>query len=225
MADIYIIILITMSLDELLKQRGSLENAISGCNRQRAAIANALTANKDKKEQLEKDFMVYLQEFEAVNKNKKTITNDEFFRKFKINVKYGWEKLIPWKRELNSSTKSWTRTVSKWPKELINNKIQLFFNILFEHWISPEDISEITEIEWNNSPYYLINIEKINKSIFINQSYWEATFVYDSSFFPRQEQLQKSDIKEKCTQINYNEKKEATVENWEKRILKSLWIN
>ena len=108
---------------------------------------------------------------------------------------------------------------------MINNKIQLFFKILFEHWISPEDISEITEIEWSNSPYYLINIKKINKSIFINQSYGEATFIYNSSFFPRQEQLQKSEIKKNCKQINYNETREETVKEWEKRILKWLWID
>lgn len=214
-----------MWFDELLKERGFLQKAISDNNKQRDEIANALNASKDKRDKLERDFIMYLQEFDAVIKNKKTITNDEFFKKFKINVKHGWEKLSPWKRESNSGTKSWTRTISKWPKELIYNKIQLFFNILFEHWISPEDISEITEIEWNNSPYYLINIEKINKSIFINQSYGEATFIYDSSFFPRQEQLQKSDIKEKCTQINYNEKRQDTVEKWEKRIWKALWIN
>lgn len=214
-----------MTLSELLQQKQSLEGTITGYKKQKYDIAKALTANENKRNQLEKDFMTYLQEFDTVNKNKKTITNDEFFKKFKIKVKHEWEKLYPGERTPNSNTKSWTSTINKWPKELINNKIQLFFNILFEHWISPEDISGITEIERSNSPYYLINIDKINKSIFINQSYWEATFIYDSSFFPREEQLQKSDLKEKCTKINYNEKREATVEKWEKRILKCLWIN
>lgn len=214
-----------MQLDDLQKQRKFIENDISKHEEQRTEIAKALTANEKEKAKLEKDFMMYLQEFNAIDKNKKTITNDEFFRKFNISVKHEWEKLYPWKKTPSSRTKSWTNTISKWPKELINNKIQLFFNILFEHWISPEDISGITEIERSNSPYYLINIDKINKSIFINQSYWEATFIYDSSFFPREEKLQKSDLKEKCTKINYNEKREATVEKWEKRILKCLWIN
>ena len=214
-----------MPLNELLKQKESLEKTISDYEKQWYELAKILTANENKRDQLEKDFMMYLQEFDIVNKNKKTITNDEFFKKFKIKVKHEWEKLYPGEKTPNLSTKSWTNTIHKWPKELINNKIQLFFNILFEHWISPEDISEITEIAWSNSPYYLINIDKINKSIFINQSYGEATFIYDSSFFPREEQLQKSDLKDKCTQINYNEKREATVEKREKRILKSLWIN
>ena len=211
-------------LDQLLQKKEVLTKEISEYETQKKKIAETLNANEDKKAQLEKDFLLYLQEFDNIDKNKKSITNDEFFKKFKINVKHEWEKLYQWKKASNSSAKSWISTASKWPKELINNKIQLFFNILFEHWISSEDISEITEIEWNNSPYYLINIEKINKSIFINQSYGEATFIYDSSFFPRQEHLQKSDIKEKCIQINYNEKREETVEKREKRILKWLWI-
>lgn len=213
-----------MKLDALLQEKECLIKGISACQKQKDEITETLTANENIKAQLEKDFIQYLQEFDNIDKNKKSITNDEFFKKFKINVKHEWEKLYQWKKSSISSTKSWTNTTSKWPKELINNKIQLFFNILFEHWISPEDISEITEIERNNSPYYLINIKKINKSIFINQSYGEATFIYDSSFFPRQEQLQKSDIKEKCIQINYNEKRQETVEKWEKRILKWLWI-
>ncbi len=215
-----------MSLDDLLRQREALGNTISDQEKQKDEIAKVLTADEAKRDQLEKDFMVYLQEFDAISRNKKTITNDEFFKKFNINVKREWEKLYPWEKSPNSNTKSWTKRINKWPKELINNKIQLFFNILFEHWISPEDVSDITEIEWDNSPYYLINIDKINKSVFINQSYGEATFIYDSAFFPREEQLQKSDIKEKgCIQINYNEKREETVERREKRILKWLWIN
>ena len=213
-----------MWLDDLLKQKKDIEEKISRLKMQQGEITEALTANEDKKALLEKDFLLYLQEFDNIDKNKKSITNDEFFEKFKINVKHEWERLYQWKKAPNSSTRSWISTTSKWPKELINNKIQLFFNILFEHWISPKEISEIIEIEWNNSPYYLIKIKRINKSIFINQSYGEATFIYDSSFFPRQEHLQKSDIKEKCTQINYNEKKQETVEKWEKRILKCLWI-
>lgn len=215
----------TMELDELLKQREYFKKEISLQTKQKDEIIETLTKKEGKKAQLEHNFMLYLQEFDDISKNKKSITNEEFFKKFKINVKHKWEKLYPWKKTLNSDKKSWSNTISKWPKELINNKIQLFFNILFEHWITPEDISWITEIEWNNSPYYLINIEKINKSIFINQSYGEATFIYDSSFFPREEQLQKSDIKEICTQINYNEKRQETVEKWERRILKCLWIN
>ena len=213
-----------MWLDDLLKQKKDIEEKISRLKMQQGEITEALTANEDKKALLEKDFLLYLQEFDNIDKNKKSITNDEFFEKFKINVKHEWERLYQWKKAPNSSTRSWISTTSKWPKELINNKIQLFFNILFEHWISPKEISEIIEIEWNNSPYYLIKIKRINKSIFINQSYGEATFIYDSTFFPRQEHLQKSDIKEKCTQINYNEKKQETVEKWEKRILKCLWI-
>lgn len=222
---VYIIILRIMGLNELLQQRESLWKEISDNTKQKDEIIKVLNANEDKKAQLEKDFMLYLQEFNDASKNKKSITNEEFFRKFNISVKHKWEKLHPWKKTQNSDTRAWSNTTSKWPKELINNKIQLFFSILFEHWIAPEDISGITEIEWNKSPYYLINIEKINKSIFINQSYGEATFIYNSSFFPREEQLQKSDIKEVCTQVNYNEKRKETVEKWERRILKWLWLN
>ena len=213
------------NLKELQQRKTILIKDISTFNDQIWEIAEALNANESQKAQLEKEFLSYLQEFDNIDKNKKSITNNEFFEKFNINVKHEWEKLNPWKKESNPGTKSWTRTIGKWPRELINNKIQLFFNILFEHWISPEDISEITEIEWNNSPYYLINIEKINKSIFINQSYGEATFIYDSSFFPREKDLKKSEIKQKCIQINYNEQRQDTVEKWEKRIRKALWIN
>ena len=77
-----------MQLDDLQKQRKFIENDISKHEEQRTEIAKALTANEKEKAKLEKDFMMYLQEFNAIDKNKKTITNDEFFRKFNISVKH-----------------------------------------------------------------------------------------------------------------------------------------
>jgi hypothetical protein len=76
-----------MSLDDLLRQRKALGNTISDREKQKDEIAKVLTADEAKRDQLEKDFMVYLQEFDAISRNKKTITNDEFFKKFNINVK------------------------------------------------------------------------------------------------------------------------------------------
>ena len=82
-----------IDLDTYLSKKEALIKEIAEYNDKKYELIKALTENKEEKAKLEKDCMTYLQEFDAIDKNKKTITNDEFFKQFNINVTHKWDKL------------------------------------------------------------------------------------------------------------------------------------
>lgn len=74
----------------------------------------------------------------------------------------------------------WT---GKWfkEKELNQNKLWLFISILRNLWIYDDDLiiysGKIENNMMRENTYYAIFIPRINKTVFLNTGYWEATFI------------------------------------------------
>ena len=124
-----------------------------------------------------------------------------------------WDTRIqPWSwKWLN--TKEWYDRISLLFKEIIN----------IEHHIHPWDVRVVIGKDDSNSlrkySYIVVEIPKLNKTIFINNKYWEATYIYD--WIPTDKNLLtkwKESLKNDCNKISFH-----NAEQWKNQVINILF--
>ena len=132
---------------------------------------------------------------------------------------------------LNTDISQWLTIWSdKWFErvKIKTDKIVLFFNILKELWM----LDGVVLFSWDtpintirNSGYYAIFVPKVNKTIFINYEYWEAT--YACNWLVSIEQMTTFWKKELQTRLNAKKINfsESNINQWKYLIKQALWQN
>ena len=124
----------------------------------------------------------------------------------------------------------WDTRIQPWSWKWLNTKewydrINLLFNEILniENNVYLWDFRVIIGKDNNNSlrkySYVVIEIPKLNKTIFVNNRYWEATYIY--GWIPTDKSLLtkwKESLKDLCTRISFH-----NTEQWKIQILNSLF--
>lgn len=128
--------------------------------------------------------------------------------------------------EIKDKEKSWT-----WNKKEGFNKIWLLFKEILNpsHWFRKQDLHVVLWDDQNRwSQYIIIECSNIEKTIFVNNDYWEATYIYNWILNDGEieENMTKDSLKEeksKYIKINfYPWDKDENGAHWIKKVIKAI---